>query len=374
MADELDELLDPDFGGNDSEEEKEEEKNEEDEIKDDEEDEEKKETREDDEIKDDDEKDEEKDDDSTKKYKEDHPEIFEKVARAEEYEKEFESVEQARAAKGDAIAYQNLLSDLTESRSLKGVLSQIHQDQPDMVKDMAETFLADIADVDKSLADSIARPVVQNLISGIYQKGMTAGDKNLVAAAKYFQRELFGNTSPTRAAPSQPREEKTDKPSKREQKLEERNNQLMREQAEGHVKDVGSNVRGKIEAKIDQLVKKQNLPGPIGRSVKRDVLDALNKEAEEDTSYNDDLRRKWSYALKQNFHPDALKSIRQHMISKANKVIPKAAQAAIKEWGGEDVIRRGKESRKPEHGENAKENKGSAEPSKGMSDLEFLQA
>ena len=372
----LEDLVDPDYGQTVDEDDKDDDKDDKDDKdKDDDKDDKDDDDKEDDDDDKDDDDDDESDDEVNfdnlpKEVKKAHPELEGIIDREKEFSEFFKSPKDAQIAVSQAQGYQALTHELSETQSLKGLLTSINKGNSKIAQKMVDTFFHDVVSIDQGFGQRVAQPIVSNLLHGIYQKAMSSGDKNLAAAVKYVNREVFGQTTPVASIPP-PKEEKKDDNEKRE--LHQQNMHQIRGQVQQTSDNLMEEVVESLDDRMDTILKDvEGLSKYEIRSIKQDAIDKLNSRASKDSAYQEDIRDAWTDVVRSGFSRSAVREVKRIMDKKARSLLPRILKDQVGEVTDNEVFKKRGERRKAGHGRASTRDKGSGHPQKGESELEFL--
>lgn len=291
-------------------------------------------------------KDKDKDDDDTddarqasgvrfKDLKKEFPEIFKKfpglpeIIKTERSFKEiFGTVEEAKEAAGEAEFFRDLESSIMSGDAEKFIES-VSKGKPEAFTNFAEDMVERIRTTDDRLYARITTPAITAVLKNAIASGEAAGNQNLVNAAKFVAKYIWGKTEiPEIAARVKPQED--DKLKKEREDFE---NEKVKDFQQDVVSRCYSSLADEIKGKIDP--KDKRITPYLKNNIIRDVRDQINKKLDNDVRHNRTMDSLFERAKKANFNRESRGQFTTAYLQAAKALMPSVAAKVIREAVGE---------------------------------------
>ena len=136
---------------------------------------------------------------SLKAINEAYPDFFKKFPsmrdmyfREAEYSKIFPTIDDAKEARENHSAFQNLREDVFNGTGEK-FLTAIKDQNPETLHRFAGKLLGTLVKVDQDSFWRAANPLIEDVANSMYKKGIAENNESLANAAKYLAHYFFGN-------------------------------------------------------------------------------------------------------------------------------------------------------------------------------------
>lgn len=258
--------------------------------------------------------------DISKKYPnifKDFPDLKHVIGREMEFAKLYPTVEEAKEAKENAQAYENVES-LFASGDASGLLASMKEADSDAFVKFTTGFLPHLAKVDEQTYFKIVSPTIHGLLNNVYSGA--GKDENLKNATLVLSEHLFGKAEVIEKPPI---EQKVEPATNKEQET------FRKERFQSVVGEVTKITQNDIKdyafEEITKLFPDDKIPDSIAETIMELIESGINRnevEMRKDESYMNLMNSLWKRAFASNFTGDWQERIVNAYLSRAKKLIP----------------------------------------------------
>lgn len=266
-----------------------------------------------------------------------YPDIFKKfpwvehaIYRNNQYSEVFPTLEEAKDARQKAEAL-DIYEEQLQEGNIGEILKVLKDDNKDAFNRVVDDYLTTLGKVDREAYHHVASNLIRNTVALMVQEARKSDDKALESAAALLNKFIFNTTEYT--APTKLAKEKDDSvDDEKKQFYEERYKEVSAELYESAT----NQIKSIIDVNIDRNGK---MSGYTKRAAIRDVLETVESQIKNDTTFRNSINSLWKNAFKNKFSVDSRKAIKSAYLNKAKSLLPdaikKARKDALKGDGGE---------------------------------------
>lgn len=314
--------------------------------------------------------------------------------REQAFTKILPTIADAKEAVDKAQTYDNFEKDLSDGNT-GVVLQAIKEANPKAFNKVVDDYLPTLAKVDKDAYHHVIGNLIRHTIMGMIDEARSSSNEQLEQAAVILNQYAFGSskfTPPTKLSGDEKAE-----PDDKEQKISQREKQLIQQKFNTASEDVSTKVSRAYKVTIEkQIDPKQSMTEYVRRSAVREAVEDLEAIIQKDSRFKTLVDKLWDNAFKNDFDNESVLKIKKAFVSKAQTLLPSIIQkhrnAALKGMGKrvsdnidskDEDSRQSDESKKSNDSRSRRESKGeeshrrndsSKKVPDGMTSLEYLMA
>lgn len=239
------------------------------------------------------------------------------------------------------------------SGSLKSVLKDSRETNPEAFAQLADNYLVDLHAVDKEAYNHVFGNIVALTVQSMLSRAKNISDEDsrgqLVAAAKILSKHIFGNDDDIPQIKKMG--VKSDSKSERESEIEERERKLSEREYNKHVESLETRVGNTVKATLDKFIDPNNrMSEYVKDKAITDAQTKLDEQLLKDTRFTKIVKRLWERAIEDDYSTESLDRIKEAVISKSRTLLPEI----IKEVRNQALRGLGKKSSSDNDGETNK--------------------
>jgi len=254
------------------------------------------------------------------------PEVQEALGREKAYTELYPTVEDATEAKEASDDY-NFLQEIVAKGTPEGTaefLGVMKENNPEIYKGYATTFLPALFKEDKETYYAITRPLLDDVIKNVFNEAKRIGNKDLEGSARWFAQYIFGDQQFASGEKVVPKLEtkKVEEPSEEKQKI----NKFWSDRYDETYKDAESRINDKLTKIIGEDLVNEDLSDFEKESIVEKVSKQVQEILSKDSTHMGKMKRMWKEAMNSGFNRKSTDSIISAFLSRARLSIPEIAK------------------------------------------------
>lgn len=250
--------------------------------------------------------------------------------RGEAFAARFSTAEQADEALNKADNFDRL-SEAVVTGDVKTLLDDLEANNPKGLKEFATNFLSDLMEVDEDLYYSVTRPVIKNVIRGIFDHGVKEKDENIQKAAKIINKLVFNSSYNSEPDKVDLKRNKPDSDPKIEKFYKEQGQKLH------------SEVSGAVVASLDKEIEKNldptnSMKSGVKKLIVKQIRDEVMQQVAADKSHLSRMDAFWNREKRLGYSGTLKDSIKNAYLSRARSIIPSVRAKVRKEVLGTQKV------------------------------------
>jgi hypothetical protein len=269
----------------------------------------------------------------TAKYKDffkDFPEVREAMGRERELTELYDTVEDAQTARQLADDYRGL-EEMVSAGTPEGTsefLTVMKDNDENIYQGYVSTFLPALLKADRDMYNAITAPIIDGVIKGAYQAGISSDNKNLQAAAAWIAKFIFGDVdyASGKKAISLPKFERTERASDTRNPEQERIDGFWAERAREYELDtqaqVGAGLTKLVQAEVAKIDPENELSAFDSEYIADKVCQQVKEALQADNAHMTRMKGLWGRAAKSSLSGQSKTDIISAFLSRARSEIP----------------------------------------------------
>lgn len=205
------------------------------------------------------------------------------------------------------------------------ILRAVREQNPQGFAKIVDDYLPTLAKVDEKAYFHVLGNVTKHTIVAMVREGRKSGNEALASAAQILNQFVFGTSE---FQPPQPLSKPVPEDG-REQQINEREQQFVRQQFENTRNDLNTRVNNTLKNTIDANIDpKKSMTDYVRKNASREAMEMLETVLSKDARFIALRDKLWEAAFKSNFSRESVERIKSAYLSRAKTLLPTVIKKA----------------------------------------------
>jgi len=205
------------------------------------------------------------------------------------------------------------------------ILRAVREQNPQGFAKIVDDYLPTLAKVDEKAYFHVLGNVTKHTIVAMVREGRKSGNEALASAAQILNQFVFGTSE---FQPPQPLSKPVPEDG-REQQINEREQQFVRQQFENTRNDLNTRVNNTLKNTIDANIDpKKSMTDYVRKNASREAMEMLDTVLSKDARFIALRDKLWEAAFKSNFSRESVERIKSAYLSRAKTLLPTVIKKA----------------------------------------------